>query len=176
MSVDSTLRAHSCPLERRARRSAWARLNHGAVADYDVPFEVWCGRSRWIAGWLHLPLEEVITDCSSWCGIFSETRFSWIKQSNFAKIILKTASFAVLADPSPYEILCGDVGLAGRCYSTCSIASPSLGQCTGIQDRLGTAPGAGHLATPQRTAFQRYICFQNHSINQKIVTVFMATS
>ena len=170
-NASCTSLAHSYRSECRARWSAWARLNHGAAtaADYDVSFEVRCRRSRWIVGWLLLPVGEVITDCRSWCRTSSAKCFHWTQKC--AEIILKTASFAVL-DPPPNWVLCGDAGLAGRCYATCSIASPSLGQCTGIQDRLGTAPGAGHLATPQRTAFERCICFQERFIKQKRVTLF----
>lgn len=166
--------AHSYRSECRARWSAWASLNHGAAAaaDYNVSFEVRCRRSRWIAGWL--PVGEVITGCRSWCRTSSAIRLHWTQKC--AEITLKTASFPVLVDPPPNWVLCGDAGLAGRCYATCSIASPSLGQCTGIQDRLGTAPGAGHLATPQRTAFEWCICFQNHFIKQKRSTLFTATS
>jgi hypothetical protein len=117
---------------------------------------------------------EVITGCRGWCRTSSAIRLHWTQKC--VEIILKTASCAVLVDPPPNWVLCGDAGLAGRCYATCSIASPSLGQCTGIQDRLGTAPGAGHLATPQRTAFERCICFQKRCIKQKRATLFTATS
>jgi len=134
------------------------------------PYEVRCRRSQWIVGWLHLPVRSTHWLLELMYDIFSDTF------TVNAEIIMKTASFAVLMDPPPNWVSCGDAGLAGRCFATCSIASPSLGQCTGIQDRLGTAPGAGHLATPQRTAFERCICFQNHFIKQKRATLHTATS
>ena len=100
--------AHSCGSVRRTRWSAWVRLNHGAAAaaaaaaaaDYDVAFEVLRRRRRWIAGWLHLLVGEVITGCRNRCRMFSDT-FAVNKEMKLHGYYSENRRFCSVGGPTP---------------------------------------------------------------------------